>query len=209
MFFFVTVDERPELGLRERKKRACRASLVDAAQRLVARDGLDRVTVEEICTEAGVSPRTFFNYFESKDDAVLGHVPWAIDPAAAALFAAGGPSGDHLADLGVLLAALLGEVGVDRDRMARAMSLAAAEPRLLARQMMTIEQKHAEMTALAGARLGEPVDSPRAALLAVVAGGMARASFARWHADGDADLPAAVAATAADLQSLLTVQGNR
>jgi AcrR family transcriptional regulator len=204
----VTDGQEPELGLRERKKRACRASLVDAAQELVARDGLDQVTVEEICTEAGVSPRTFFNYFESKDDAVLGHTPWAVDPAAAEVFASGGPTGNHVADLGVLLDAVLGEVAVDRDRVARAMGLVASEPRLLARQMMTIEQKHSQLTALAAARLGEPVDSPRAVLLAVLAGGMARASFTRWHTDGDADLHAAIAATAADLQSLLTSEGQ-
>ncbi len=204
----MSADRDPELGLRERKKRACRASLVDAAQHLVARDGLDQVTVEEICSEAGVSPRTFFNYFESKDDAVLGHAPWAVDPDAAEVFAGGGPTGNHVADLGVLLAAVLGEVAVDRDRVARAMGLVASEPRLLARQMVTIEQKHSQLTELAAARLGEPADSPRATLLAVLAGGMARASFARWHADGDADLHAAVAATAADLQSLLTSEGQ-
>ncbi|MCE7553260.1 TetR/AcrR family transcriptional regulator [Streptomyces thermodiastaticus] len=58
-------------GLRERKKRATRAALAEAAVRLAARHGVEKVTVEAISAEAGVSPRTFFNYFASRDDAFL------------------------------------------------------------------------------------------------------------------------------------------
>jgi AcrR family transcriptional regulator len=39
--------------------------------RLYRQQGPQAVTVEAICAEAGVSPRTFFNYFETKDEAVL------------------------------------------------------------------------------------------------------------------------------------------
>jgi AcrR family transcriptional regulator len=42
------------------------------AVELVLRDGLQRATVEAICDAADVSPRTFFNYFDSKEDAILG-----------------------------------------------------------------------------------------------------------------------------------------
>ncbi|MEV5315968.1 TetR family transcriptional regulator [Streptomyces sp. NPDC052610] len=58
-------------GLRERKKRATRAALVEAAVRLAARHGAENVTVEAISEAAGVSPRTFFNYFDSRDDVFL------------------------------------------------------------------------------------------------------------------------------------------
>lgn len=58
-------------GLRERKKQATRNALAEAAVRLAAELGVENVTVEAISEAAGVSPRTFFNYFSSHDDAFV------------------------------------------------------------------------------------------------------------------------------------------
>ncbi|WUH98995.1 TetR/AcrR family transcriptional regulator [Spirillospora sp. NBC_00431] len=58
-------------GLRERKKEATRRALHDAAMRLAAEHGLDDVTVEAIADAAGVSRRTFSNYFGGKEEALL------------------------------------------------------------------------------------------------------------------------------------------
>ncbi|MGC1184491.1 MAG: TetR family transcriptional regulator [Candidatus Dormiibacterota bacterium] len=63
------------LGRRDRKKIASRRSLRSAAVRLVAERGLKHVTVEEIAEAADVSARTFFNYFSSKEEAIVGHDP--------------------------------------------------------------------------------------------------------------------------------------
>jgi AcrR family transcriptional regulator len=68
-------DERtgpePGSGLRERKKLATRAALGEAAWRLTIERGYARVRVEDIAAAAGVSPRTFSNYFATKEEALL------------------------------------------------------------------------------------------------------------------------------------------
>ena len=59
-------------GLRARKRMQTRARIEDAAVSLVLTEGLEHVTVQAISDRAEVSPRTFFNYFDSKDAAILG-----------------------------------------------------------------------------------------------------------------------------------------
>ncbi len=58
-------------GLRERKKRRTRATLIDAAVQLCLEQGYDNTTVEQIAAAAEVSPRTFSRYFPTKDAVVL------------------------------------------------------------------------------------------------------------------------------------------
>src|SRR3954468_14729620 len=60
-----------EPGLRERKKAATRQALHEAAVRLAVEHGADRITVEAVADEAGVSRRTFSNYFGSKEEALM------------------------------------------------------------------------------------------------------------------------------------------
>ena len=71
----------PNLGLRDRKRLETRLRLEDAAVTLVLRDGLEQTTVDAISELADVSPRTFFNYFGSKDAAILRLRPTIIQAA--------------------------------------------------------------------------------------------------------------------------------
>ncbi|MEU8347493.1 transcriptional regulator, TetR family [Actinomadura meyerae] len=59
-------------GLRERTRRAVRAELSALAVELFLERGYERTTVEDIATAAGMSRRSFFRYFPSKEDVVFG-----------------------------------------------------------------------------------------------------------------------------------------
>lgn len=73
-------------SLRDRKRAATWTSIHQAAAAAaLAQTDLSKVTIEEIAAEANISPRTFFNYFPSKEDAILGlHAPYIDDNTAAA-----------------------------------------------------------------------------------------------------------------------------
>ncbi len=60
-----------EPGLRERKKLATRRALCDAALKLALDEGVATLTPERIAGEVHVSPRTFRNYFSSKEEAIV------------------------------------------------------------------------------------------------------------------------------------------
>jgi AcrR family transcriptional regulator len=60
-----------DVGLRERKKQQTRSAIHDAAFRLIEEQGLEATTIDQICQEADVSTRTFFNYYPSKAAAAL------------------------------------------------------------------------------------------------------------------------------------------
>lgn len=59
-------------GLRERKRRQTRDAIERAAIELVGEFGYGEVTVDAICSRAGISQGTFFNYFPTKDAAIVG-----------------------------------------------------------------------------------------------------------------------------------------
>jgi AcrR family transcriptional regulator len=61
-------------GLRERKKQATREALREAALRLALERGPDNVRVDDIAEAAGVSPRTYNNYFASREQAIVAAV---------------------------------------------------------------------------------------------------------------------------------------
>src|SRR5487761_550718 len=87
----------PRTGLRERKKDATRKALREAALRLALERGPDSVRVEDIADAAGVSPRTYNNYFSSREQAIVAAVTAEREARVAAAVAAR-PAGFRLAD---------------------------------------------------------------------------------------------------------------
>ena len=137
----------PALGLRDRKRLETRSRIAAAARSLALEQDLDRTTIEQIAARADVSPRTFFNYFASKEDAVLGHTELDLSPEALRSHldvVSGRPVVEAVVDLAFLV---FGEsFGDERERTDRK-AVIVRFPQLVRRQV-------ARMTTVAEAMTG-------------------------------------------------------
>jgi AcrR family transcriptional regulator len=70
LFYVGRMNQEQRLGLRERKKLDTRKALSDAAAELAFQRGFEKITRDDIAAKAGVSVRTFSNYFAGKYDAL-------------------------------------------------------------------------------------------------------------------------------------------
>lgn len=198
-------EPTPPAGLRERKKAARRAALAAASQDLVCELGLDAVTVEMICDRVGVSARTFFNYFDSKVDAVLGLTPWSIDPEVAERFAEGGPTGTLLLDCSALASGQLTDSPINLDRMAQIMRLIQLEPQLLVRKMAWFEERCAVVEQLVARRNGLAEAGPAEKSTAMVVMLIVRSALTHWDSAGRTEQPVTyLPAVVAELRAMLT-----
>ena len=130
------MDEDGVTGLREQKRAATRRALQRALIELSVERGFDHVTIEDVGRAAQVSPRTFFNYFASKEDAATGMHPGAVEfePVAVERFLSGG--GPLLGDLLELVVSHLPAADPqDLDLFRLRRRLFEREPALLGRQV--------------------------------------------------------------------------
>jgi len=77
--------EHPDEGLRDRKRRLTRQTISDAATTMFATRGFDNVTVSEVAARVGVSEKTIYNYFPTKESMVLDTADDALADMARAL----------------------------------------------------------------------------------------------------------------------------
>ncbi|MER5886145.1 helix-turn-helix domain-containing protein [Streptomyces sp. NPDC001941] len=186
-------EERPE-GLRERKKRATRHALFEAAVRLAAEHGIDQVTVEMISERAGVSARTFFNYFKNRDEVFVMSDPDVGERIRAAVVAA--PGDQSLLD--VLREAIVHElrdIVLNKDVGPLVAQVFASSPELTSRVLSLQAREEERFAAVFAERLGAQGRSgPRveiyARLLAAVTGTAARVAVTHWQ-ENDTAVPLA------------------
>jgi len=189
----VTPATGPPVSLRERKKLATRRLLRRAALELVAERGLANVTVEDIAEAAEVSPRTFFNYFPSKESVLFGG---DTDRAAELRegIAVAAPGGSALDAVRVVLtrdsetmADELRSLGGDPADWLRRMKVARTDPHVRAAhaaQMAMIERAIADGLA---ARLGADQETdPYPGVVAAAAVSVVRACLSFWAGSGGA-----------------------
>ena len=177
----------PPCGLRERKKARTRDAIVAAAVEMFEEKGYDATTVDEIAEAADVSPRTFFRYFDSKVDVVMGDKGRP------------GEAGDR-DDFGKLLATRPPEEGpveATRQVLREALVGALADDALMVRQMRIMlgtpslqaiarehfNEHHDDMAADFAVRMGLAKDDLIAHVVASAVGNTMWTVVSRWVAD--------------------------
>jgi AcrR family transcriptional regulator len=169
-------------SVRERRRVETERALVRGARMLTAEHGLSGFTVEQICADAGVSRRTFFNYFASKEDAVLGIPLDRDDAAAVARFVAGGdPDRDRLSatlldDLATLALARWAAMDLAPDTFTALFAAVEREPRLLPRMLEHGAANERADAALIAQREGLPPGDLRADIAAQLMGAIGRSA---------------------------------
>ncbi|MFE7675358.1 TetR/AcrR family transcriptional regulator [Streptomyces albidoflavus] len=154
------------LGLRERKKAATRQAVHEAAMRLTREHGLDHVTVEAIADAAGISRRTFSNYFAGKEDAVLygreQHLQRLLDSVRDR------PAEETNWQALRAAALVLRDARLDppRREWAQQTRLAMSHPSLLGRQLSTLATLERDLAATLTARHPTTTDPVRARVMA-------------------------------------------
>ncbi|MBI2900364.1 MAG: TetR family transcriptional regulator [Planctomycetes bacterium] len=169
-------------GLRERRRRAVRDGLVSAALDLFRRKGFEATTVDEIADAAGVSRRSFFRYFPTKEAVAFPHEAQRL-----ALFRRlldrSEPGETPWGRVRRGLVALAADYMRDRDRILEQERIVGASPALAAKETRLDARWEEEIAlALAGRRRGGPPLRARMAGAAVV--GVVRAAVREWCARG-------------------------
>lgn len=185
-------------GLREQNRADVQARLVASALELFAEDSYDAVTIDAIASRAGVSRRTFFRYFPTKEDVVLAR---RLEQLARfrALLAAMEDEKSPFDHIRAAFAALAADYKAIRKRVLTEHTLFLTAPSLLKRDLELDRAFEAEI----GAALARPAKSPaakrRAKLCAAAIMGVLRVVIEEWARDnGRTDL-AALGGEALDL----------
>ncbi|MFB9903652.1 TetR/AcrR family transcriptional regulator [Allokutzneria oryzae] len=170
-------------GLRERKKIATREALSAAALRLALEHGPENVRVDDIAEAAGVSPRTYNNYFSSREQAIVAAI--AAERAlriGAAVRAR--PADEPLAEA-VVEAVLeqygagLEQYGAGGEPTGDALALITSAPTLRAEFVTTVTAIEQPLAAAIAARTGS-TDTLAVTVLAAAVSAAVRVAVERW-----------------------------
>ncbi|WP_432543330.1 TetR/AcrR family transcriptional regulator [Kineococcus sp. SYSU DK002] len=178
----------PGPDLRERRRLATQAEIEHVALELFSRNGSERTTVDDIATAAGVSPRTFFRYFATKEDAALGACRTFDDAVAGRVEAFVGRDAS-LADLQDVIADVLGEMAAELgsiDRMLRVRCLVMEDAGLRSALLRLDAEQSAAFFRRIAAATGSPTVDLRTRVIAETLGAGLRAALDDWAARREA-----------------------
>ncbi|MGA3147643.1 MAG: TetR family transcriptional regulator [Acidimicrobiales bacterium] len=173
-------------------------TLEDVALRLFEEHGFAEVTVDQIASEAKISPRTFYRYFPAKEDVLQ----LSIDRRSDALRTALAARPDDEPPLQSLRLALEQELSTeDMVMLRRWIGVVAATPSVLRSVVGGIQLKsYRVMAEFFGSRLGMPGEALVPTMLAAAAGGVIQAAHTHWFFNGG-DLPTTISESIAVLES--------
>jgi AcrR family transcriptional regulator len=171
-------------GLRERKKRLMRLQLSDTATQMFMERGFDAVRVAEVAEACGVSEKTVFNYFPTKESLILDRLEATMDSLRTGLAEPGiSPLEAALRILDRELAAMTSWLAAQDDPvLAGAMirrfgDLIQATPSLRAYQSDMMDQFVAVAAAILAERAGKSADDPEPQIAATALLGLWRIQF--------------------------------
>jgi AcrR family transcriptional regulator len=171
------------LGLRERKKRERRRRIEDVAIGFFEQQGFDATTIEQIAANADIAPRTFFSYFDSKDDVVLADYADRLDRIVGELDRR--PADEPIwTALRSSFALVASDYEAEADRIARRFAIMATTPSVHARSLQLQAGWEMTLGSHIAARMGAATDDPEPGLLAAAALAVMRASLRFWLAIG-------------------------
>jgi AcrR family transcriptional regulator len=165
--------------LRERKKQATRQALSAAAIRLALEQGFDNLRVEDIAEAAGVSPRTFNNYFSSREEAIVAGRAAQIERMAQALVDR--PAEESL--LEALRNAMTSDQPQAREPLRAVIRLFLCHPTLHAEFLRTTAQTTSPFIEAVARRTGTSTDDLLPNVVASAALGALRAAMQKWMSD--------------------------
>lgn len=177
----VASDETP--GLRERKRHATRVAISDTARELTATEGFNNWTIEQLCEQVGVSRRTFFNYFPTKEDALVGHRDDDISEDISEGFLQG--TGTLLDDLCVMMCAQAEQNQLEPRQFSQLREAISSDPSLLVKLLGTAKAREDEMAALIAEREGFAADDLRATVAATLISTLSYQSTERFLLAGN------------------------
>ncbi|MGH3493339.1 MAG: TetR family transcriptional regulator [Sciscionella sp.] len=172
---------------RDRKKETTRRALRRAAVALVDERGFDGVTVQDISDVADVAPRTFFNYFASKEEALASPDP--EDLARLGDRVAARPSSEPpTVVLRTVLMAEAADMAERRDEWLHQLAVLRRDPRLMAALAGSWWEIERTLSAALCERSAKPSTALIPAVLVAGAVGAFRVALSRWQADHAAPL---------------------
>lgn len=171
----------PEPGLRERRRRQTEREISDVALALFEQRGLEHTTVEEIAGRVGVSPRTFFRYFPTKESAaLLGNAD--LEERVGAMVEATRADAPLLPQLEVIwrevLRVIAAEGADDGERLLRVRRLMQHEPALRLAGLRLDEERVAALAQRLAEITGRPADDVR--LVVELGSTVVRHALDRW-----------------------------